>query len=89
MDYNLTIDDGHPEFSLIHFWPGNAVRVESHAAIPVTEWTHLAITHDGSGQATGLRMFINGQLAETNVERDGLTLDFRHRKEWGDSMREV
>ncbi|MCA9045044.1 MAG: DUF1553 domain-containing protein, partial [Planctomycetaceae bacterium] len=81
----LTIDDGHPEFSLIHFWPGNAVRVESHAAIPVTEWTHIAITHDGSGQATGLRMFINGQLAETNVERDGLTLDFRHRKEWGDS----
>ncbi|MEZ5942579.1 MAG: DUF1553 domain-containing protein [Planctomycetaceae bacterium] len=81
----LTIDDGHPEFSLIHFWPGNAVRVESHAAISVNEWTHIAITHDGSGQAAGLRMFINGQLAETNTERDGLTLDFRHRKEWGDS----
>ena len=30
----LTIDDGKPEVSLIHFWPGDAVRVESVEAIP-------------------------------------------------------
>ncbi|MEQ1827476.1 MAG: DUF1553 domain-containing protein [Pirellula sp.] len=81
----LTLDDGHPEFSLIHFWPGNAVRVEAIPKIPVGEWTHLAITHDGSGLSEGLRLFINGKRIAQNVERDQLTRDFKHRKEWRDS----
>lgn len=34
----LTIDDGHPEFSMIHFWPGNAVRIQSKASIPTEQW---------------------------------------------------
>ena len=80
----LTIDDGHPEFSMIHFWPGNAVRVQAQATIPIDEWTHLAVTHDGSGRASGLQLFINGRLAKVDVERDKLTRDVRHRKEWGD-----
>ena len=80
----LTIDEGHPEFSMIHFWPGNAVRIQSRASIPIDEWTHLAVTHDGSGKAAGLRLLVNGQLAQVDVERDKLTRDIRHRKEWGD-----
>ncbi|MCC9599076.1 DUF1553 domain-containing protein [Stieleria sp. JC731] len=81
----LTIDDGHPEFSMIHFWPGNAVRIEGTESIPVDRWTHIAVTHDGSGRAAGLRLFINGQQVEVKVERDKLTRDIRHRNEWGDS----
>ncbi|WP_198953767.1 DUF1553 domain-containing protein [Rhodopirellula sp. MGV] len=81
----LTLDDGHPEFSMIHFWPGNAVRIESVNAIPTDRWTHLAVTHDGSGQASGLRLFIDGKLAEVSIERDKLTRDIRHRGEWGDA----
>jgi Protein of unknown function (DUF1553)/Protein of unknown function (DUF1549)/Planctomycete cytochrome C/Concanavalin A-like lectin/glucanases superfamily len=80
----ITIDDGHPEFSMIHFWPGNAVRIRSRDAIPTNEWTHVVITHDGSGKADGLRLLINGQLCEVDVKRDELTRDIRHRKEWGD-----
>ena len=81
----LTLDDGHPEFSLIHFWPGDAVRVQTTQTIAVGEWTHLAVTHDGSGLASGLRIFVNGQAAEQTVERDQLTRDIKHRAEWGDS----
>ncbi|MCA9104341.1 MAG: DUF1553 domain-containing protein, partial [Planctomycetales bacterium] len=81
----LTIDDGHPEFSMIHFWPGNAVRIESLDTIAVDQWTQLVVTHDGSGRADGLRLFINGRQAEVRVERDKLTRDIRHRSEWGDS----
>ncbi len=80
----LTIDNGHPEFSMIHFWPGNAVRIQSRKSIPTSRWTHLAVTHDGSGQAAGLRLFINGGHVQVEVERDGLTRDIRHRQEWGD-----
>ncbi|MCA9130630.1 MAG: DUF1553 domain-containing protein, partial [Planctomycetales bacterium] len=80
----LTIDDGHPQFSMIHFWPGNAVRVNGRPQIPVGRWSHLAVTHDGSGTAAGLRIFINGKQVAVDVTRDGLTRDIRHRKEWSD-----
>ncbi|MCA9184755.1 MAG: DUF1553 domain-containing protein [Planctomycetales bacterium] len=81
----LTIDAGRPEFSMIHFWPGNAVRIRARQTIPVKQWSHLAVTHDGSGKAAGLALYIDGQSAEVEVIRDELTLDVRHRKEWGDS----
>ena len=80
----LTIDQGHPEFSMIHFWPGNAVRIQSQTSIPTKQWTHLTVTHDGSGQADGLRLLVNGHEVDLDVERDCLTRDIRHRKEWGD-----
>ena len=81
---SLTIDDGHPQFSMVHFWPGNAVRVRAKNPIPTEKWTHVAVTHDGSGRANGIELFINGKAAETKVVRDKLTRDIRQRKEWGD-----
>lgn len=80
----LTIDDGHPQFSMIHFWPGNALRVRAQQSIPTEQWTHLAVTHDGSGRAGGVRLFVNGNAVPTDTIRDKLTRDVRHRKEWGD-----
>ncbi|QDV41042.1 Planctomycete cytochrome C [Stieleria neptunia] len=80
----LTLDEGHPQFSMIHFWPGNALRVRAVYAIPSGDWTHLAVTHDGSGRADGVQLFINGQRADVEVIRDKLTRDVRQRNEWGD-----
>jgi len=81
----LVLHQGKPQFSLIHFWPGDAIRVESADAIPVQEWTHVAVSYDGSSQASGIRLFVNGRPVAVNVDRDQLTRDFRHRSEWGDS----
>ncbi|WP_372896255.1 DUF1553 domain-containing protein [Stieleria sp.] len=80
----LTLDDGHPQFSMIHFWPGNAMRVRSVEQIPTERWTHLAVTHDGSGRADGVLIFVNGKSVEVEVIRDQLTRDVRQRTEWGD-----
>lgn len=80
----LTLDDGHPEFSMIHFWPGNAVRIRAKTEIPLARWSHLAVTHDGSGRASGLRLFVDGNEMEVEVIRDKLTRDVLHRQEWGD-----
>ncbi|MCA9136532.1 MAG: DUF1553 domain-containing protein, partial [Planctomycetales bacterium] len=80
----LTVEEGHPQFSMIHFWPGDAVRIQSTQTIPIDQWTHLAVAHDGSGRADGLRVYLNGNLASVDVIRDNLTRDIRHRKEWGD-----
>ncbi len=80
----LTIDEGHPQFSMIHFWPGNAMRIRAVETIPVGDWTHLAVAHDGSGRAEGMQLFINGNAVQAEVIRDKLTRDIRHRKNWGD-----
>jgi hypothetical protein len=81
---SLVIDDGRPTFSLVHFWPGNAIRVVAKETIPVGEWTHLAVTYDGLSRAAGLHLYVNGVRAEVEVVRDRLTRDTRHKSEWGD-----
>jgi len=83
--YELMLYDGKPTFSLIHFWPGNAVRVQAKEQLPLNSWTHLTLTYDGSSRAEGLRIFRNGQPVELEVLQDKLTRDIDYRKEWGDS----
>ena len=70
--YQLLIEDGKLSGSLIHFWPGNALRVRTQSELPVQEWTHVTITWDGSGRAAGLKLFVGGQPAEVDIVRDNL-----------------
>ena len=71
--YQLLLEDGRPSFSLIHFWPGNALRVRALEPVEVGAWTHLAITYDGSSTAAGVRLFVNGAEVAVEVVRDALT----------------
>jgi len=70
--YELLIVDGKLQWSLIHFWPGDAVSIQAVEPLPTNEWVHVTVTSDGSGRANGLRLFINGQPAATDVIRDHL-----------------
>ena len=71
--YELLVDRGHLRWSLIHFWPGDAASVRVVAPLAVEEWTHVAVTSDGSGRAAGLKVYVNGEPAATEIVRDGLT----------------
>jgi hypothetical protein len=70
--YQLLIEDGRLSASLIHFWPGNAIRVRTRDKIATNQWLHVAITYDGSSQAAGLKIFVNGKPADCEVVRDNL-----------------
>ncbi len=70
--YELLIEDGRLSAALIHFWPGNAIRVRTTEPIAVGEWLHVAVTYDGSSRAGGVRVFINGEVAPAEVVRDHL-----------------
>lgn len=74
--YQLVLEDGYASFALVHFWPGNAVKVRSQEKLRLNAWTHLGITYDGSSRATGLKLFLNGRPALTEVEKDRLFKDF-------------
>jgi hypothetical protein len=71
--YELLVDEGHLRWSLIHFWPGDAVSVRMSEPLPTGEWMHVAVTSDGSGKAAGLKIFLNGHPAATGVIHDQLT----------------
>jgi hypothetical protein len=75
--YELLIEDGRLKWSLIHFWPGNAISIRSREPAPVQEWVHVAVTSDGSSRAEGLKIFVNGRPAAIDVIRDHLTKDIR------------
>ena len=70
--YELLVEDGKLSAALIHFWPGNAIRVRTVAPIPVNRWKHVAFTYDGSSEAAGLQIFVDGKPVETEVIRDSL-----------------
>ena len=70
--YQLLIEDGRLTWSLIHFWPGNAASVRTREEFPLERWVEVALTHDGSGTAAGLRVFLDGAPVALELVRDGL-----------------
>ena len=82
----LVLEENRPSFALVHFSPGNEIRIAAAEALPVNEWTHLAATCDGSSRAEGLTLYINGRRAEARVVRDSLYRDIVYREKWGDSI---
>lgn len=57
---------------IINAWPQTALKVVSKAQIPANEWVHVVVTYDGSRKASGLQVYINGAVQETNIENDKL-----------------
>lgn len=71
--YELLIEEGRLKWSLIHFWPGNAISIRAKDALPVKRWMHVTVSYDGSSRADGLKIYVNGERAKVDVIRDGLT----------------
>lgn len=78
--YEMLLEQGRPSLGLHHMWPGNSIKVMSLRAIPSNEWVHLAMTYDGSSRASGLKLYINGELAEVEVVKDKLWKDITYER---------
>ena len=73
--YELLIEDGKLKWSLIHFWPGNAISIRAKTPLPLNEWTHVVVSNDGISRAAGLKLYVNGKLAPVEIVKDALTRD--------------
>ncbi len=71
--WDLWVQQRRIGMHLVHDWPSNALKVVSKAQVPANEWTHIAVTYDGSRKASGMQIFINGALQEKNIENETLT----------------
>ena len=53
--------------------PTGGIQVRTRERLTLGDWYHVTMTYDGSGKAAGLRLYVNGALADTEVVRDALT----------------
>ncbi|NBV86261.1 MAG: DUF1553 domain-containing protein, partial [Verrucomicrobia bacterium] len=73
--FELLLEDGRLKWSMIRFWPGDAASVRAKEPVKVGEWVHVVVCSDGSGRAAGLKLFVDGQPASTEVIKDSLSRD--------------
>ena len=71
--YELLIEQGKLQWSLIHFWPGNALSIRTKEPVPLDTWTHVVVTNDGSSRVAGLGLYVNGRHVDVEIVRDSLT----------------
>ncbi|MFN3382853.1 MAG: LamG domain-containing protein, partial [Runella zeae] len=73
-------------FRISNVWPDNAIDFETDYVLKANRWTHITMTYDGSSQANGLKVYINGQRASGKVMSDGLRESIlwgKNRTNWG------
>ena len=85
--YEIAIDDpayDRPQHRLSHFivrlaakWPDDAIEVRTKERYATGQLPHLVVSYDGSGKASGVKLYVNGKPAETEVVKDNLSGTFR------------
>ena len=59
--YGLYLKDGKLQVNLVQRWLDDCLRVETEEPIVLNEWTHAAMTYDGSLTAGGIKIYVNGR----------------------------
>ncbi|WP_010583256.1 DUF1553 domain-containing protein [Schlesneria paludicola] len=57
---------------IVSSWPNDALKVVTQKQMKANEWTHVAVTYDGSSKGAGVKIYYNGVLQGTNIEVDRL-----------------
>jgi hypothetical protein len=57
--------------------PASAIQIRTRERLRLGDWYHVALTYDGSGNAAGLRLYVNGEPAPIEVVRDTLSGSFK------------
>ena len=71
--YDLTLTkDNHLSLRLIQEEGDVYLEVTTQSSITPGSWTHVLATYDGSAQASGVHLYINGQVQPVRVAHDNL-----------------
>lgn len=73
--FELLLEEGRLKWSLIRFWPGDAVSIRASEVLPTDQWVNVSVSSDGSGRAAGLRICVNGKAVGIEVLKDNLSRD--------------
>jgi mono/diheme cytochrome c family protein len=85
---DLFANDGRFEVHLAHHFPDDAIKVKTRRKFEGANWRHLLATYDGSGKAAGIKLYVDGQPRELEVEKDALQGSIAHPGPWRIGSRE-
>jgi hypothetical protein len=71
--WDLWIENRRIGSHLVHEWPGNAIKIVTKEQLPADQWVHVTITYDGSRQATGYKVYVNGMLQAVDTQANALS----------------
>ncbi len=72
--YHLALNNNRLEMLMAHTAPYNAI-LEIGPNPPRNKWIHLMMTYNGTSEAEGLELFLNGEKQKTEIETDNLFKD--------------
>ncbi|MBI2689407.1 MAG: DUF1553 domain-containing protein [Acidobacteria bacterium] len=75
--YGLHLENGKLQIQFAIRRLDDAILLESKKALEKDRWYRVAVTYDGSRYASGVKLYIDGQLAALDVQLDALNQDFR------------
>ena len=64
--------NGTLSFQFAHVLPDNALDFETLDTLTVGEWTHIALTYDGTSKASGVHFWVNGKTPLYKLRADNL-----------------
>jgi cytochrome c553 len=53
---------------LVNVWPQDGIKVVTKNGFNVNNWYHLTLTYDGSRRASGVKLYVNGELQAVEVQ---------------------
>ncbi|HEX7446608.1 MAG TPA: DUF1553 domain-containing protein [Pirellulales bacterium] len=75
--WDLWLEGGRVGCHIVNHWPDDALKVVSKNPLKAGEWSHVLITYDGSAQAGGVKVYINGQEQPVAVQANVLKNSIR------------
>ncbi len=86
--YDVLLEGGKVVSHLVHRWPDNAIKVSSQKVLTQNEWHHVVLTYDGQRKASGVKLYIDSELAPMDVQSDTLSDTIETHKSFHVGLRE-
>jgi hypothetical protein len=74
--YGIYLSKGKVQANFILRWLDDCLRVETAEPLPMGKWSHVAVTYDGSREAKGITLYIDGKPVKMVTVVDDLNQDF-------------
>jgi hypothetical protein len=74
--YAVHLQDGYLQVNLVKRWLDDSIRVQSARRLDLGAWRHLCVTYDGSRVASGIQVYLDGEVLDLEVELDGINQSF-------------
>jgi hypothetical protein len=75
--YSVRLKNGKLQVNLVVRWLDDATRVETERSLPLDKWQHVTVTYDGSRQASGIKVYVDGRPEKLVVLLDVLNQTFK------------